>query len=374
MDAFNVTHPYKQAIFPYLDKISKIAKATQAVNTVIKENNQIVGYNTDYDGFKALMEYHKVNITGKHIAIVGHGATSKTVAYYLNQHDPASIIHFVRHVRHDHDRLLSEQNQYQHIDIIINTTPVGMFPHTFDEPLIQFDYFPNCQVAIDVIYHPYRTSFLIEAEKHKIQTINGLYMLVMQAVKTQELIQRKTFSQDIVKTIYQNCLLNQLNFVFIGLPLSGKTRIGKQLSKHLKWNFYDTDQMIIKHTKQTIPYIFQTQGETSFRKIETKMIQSLDSVRQSVISTGGGIVLDSHNIDYLKHHGIIIYINRHLDDITYRNDHQRPLIQTKADLLQLQNKRQHLYQTSADIEYLIDKNHPHSIERLMDIINDYFNY
>jgi shikimate dehydrogenase len=373
LDAFNVTHPYKKDIFKYLKQTDEIAEATNSVNTVIKKDNQLIGYNTDYYGFKSLIEFNQINLNNKNITIIGHGATSKTVAYYLKTKNIKSLNHLVRQVVYDSDIHLKDQEKCKNTNIIINTTPVGMYPHTNDSQLIDFKYFPNCEYAIDVIYNPFRTSFLLEASKNNIKTVNGLYMLLMQAVKMEEIVFNKTFSQDMIQNVYRKLILDNINIVFIGLPLSGKSAVGKSLSHKLNLSFYDSDDLIVDQVGIDIQTIFQTKGEPYFRNIEKDIIDSLNKKRGVVISTGGGVILNENNMKHLKQNGITIYINKDLSQTNYRNDHQRPLLKNKNDLIKLSKERNHLYQQYADIEYLIDKNHPHSIERLIGIIYEYFN-
>jgi shikimate kinase len=198
-------------------------------------------------------------------------------------------------------------------------------------------------------------------------------MLLMQAVKMEEIVFNKSISQKTIQNVYRKLILENVNIVFTGLPLSGKSAIGKELSQKLNLSLCDSDDLIVDQVGMDIPTIFQTKGEPYFRNVEKNIIESLNKKRGVVISTGGGVILNHSNMHHLKQNGLVIYINKDLSETIYQNDHQRPLLKNKSDLIKLSKERNHLYQQYADIEYLIDKNHPHSIERLIGVIYEYFN-
>ena len=166
----------------------------------------------------------------------------------------------------------------------------------------------------------------------------------------------------------------QLNIVLVGLPFCGKSTIGSSLSKSLKQPMVDTDHLIERKAQMSIPSIFKNEGEHQFRKLEKDIVFSLDHMRGTIISTGGGVILDDDNMKHLKQNGLIVYINK--DMTLYFDDdyHGRPLVNKKSDLLKLYKERHKLYKKYADIEYIIDEDHPHHIGRMKALIYEYFNH
>lgn len=374
LDGFNITNPYKEKIIPYLDECDDISIQTKAVNTVIKKNNKFFGYNTDFYGFKKLIEHYKVDLTNKNIVIIGNGATSRTIDYFLHQQPIQSVVKLVRSIKTDNEDLLRNQTKYMDTHIIINTTPVGMYPNLNDKLLINFYNFPQCELVIDLIYNPFRTKLLIEAEKHNIPTINGLYMLLMQAKKTEEILLNKKIDKELIRDIHHQIIHQYVNIVFIGLPFSGKSTYGQLLSHDLKKEWIDTDDKIEEYAKIKISLIFKLSGEAKFREIEDYVVQSIHHKSGIVISCGGGVPINTKNVELLKQNGFIIYINKSLDLIDHLDYDSRPLINDLNDLNKLYNQRHSIYKKASDTEIVIDKNNPFSLERLKAIIYEYFDH
>jgi len=374
LDAFNITIPYKEDIIDYLDQVDHVAKKTRSVNTVVKRDNQWFGYNSDYDGFSELIKHYQVNLKAKNIVILGNGATSRTIAYYLQKQAIGSLIKLVRHVRSDDEDSLHHQTHYKDTHIIINTTPVGMFPHQDDKMLINLRNFPKCEWVIDVVYNPFRTKLLIEAENQHIKTINGLYMLLMQAKKSEEIFFNKTIQKPLIQSIHHQLIYQYVNIVLIGMPFSGKSTYGKLLSKNLFRPWYDTDDIVESYTQLKVSRVFKLMGEKKFRQLETDAIRSIYHHQGSIISCGGGVILKHRNMQMLKQNGFIIYINKQIDDISISDFESRPLIKQREDLKTLFNKRHHLYQEYADVQMTIDDKHPFSLERLKKLIYEYFDH
>ncbi|MDA3932209.1 MAG: shikimate dehydrogenase [Tenericutes bacterium] len=374
LDGFNITNPFKSAVIEYLDGYDDLVKTTQSVNTVLKKDNKLLGFNTDYYGFESLIKQNNINLKDKKIIILGNGATSRTVEHYLDKHEAKSIIKLVRTLKSSNEDYLKNQSKYMDTDIIINTTPVGMYPNNDDKLLINFHNFPNCQYAIDLIYNPYRTKFLIDAERFNIKSINGLFMLLMQAKKSQELLNNKTIDQNNVEQLYKKLIKQYVNITFIGLPLSGKSHYGKLLSDDLDKEWIDTDDKIEDYAKIKISQIFKLSGEEKFREIESYVIQSIYNSQGIIISCGGGVILKHKNTDLLKQNGILVYINKSIEVINHDNFTSRPLVDSMDDLIKLKEKRYDTYSSVSDIEFIINEENPFSLERLKESINEYFNY
>jgi shikimate dehydrogenase len=373
LDGFNVTIPYKTAIIPYLDQMDDISKMTKAVNTVIKKDNQLFGYNTDYYGFEKMMDFYHIDVYNQSVIILGNGSSSRTVELYLKNKKAKTIQKLVRHKKNDSEDYFQNQSQYSDYKIIINTTPVGMYPNEKEDSLINFYNFPKCKVVIDLVYNPYRTKLLLDAEKFKIKAINGLYMLLMQAKKTEEILFNQVISKDLINETYKSMISKHTNIVLIGMPTSGKTTIGQILADELNLKLIDTDQLIESYAGIKINQIFKLYGEYKFRIIEEEIYQSLIHKKGALISTGGGVILNQKNIENLKHHGIIIFIDKDLSLLKENDTLSRPLINQRSDFDKLYEERYNLYKDACDITIRIDKDNPFTIERLMRLVYEYIN-
>jgi shikimate dehydrogenase len=183
----NVTIPYKEKVLKYLDEIDDKAKAIGCVNTIVNDNGVLKGYNTDYDGLKALIQQSGLDFTGKKVLILGNGGTAKTARAVLADLGASDILTVSRSgsngtINYSEANLMHKDAYY-----IVNTTPVGMYPNVKDCPAIFFDDFKMLFGVTDVIYNPPVTEFVSKAKKLKIFANNGLYMLVKQAVRASEL-------------------------------------------------------------------------------------------------------------------------------------------------------------------------------------------
>jgi shikimate dehydrogenase len=373
LDGFNVTIPYKNAIIPYLDQMDETSKMTNAVNTVIKKDNKLYGYNTDYYGFEKMMDFYNIDVYNQSVIILGNGSSARTVELYLKNKKAKKIQKLVRHKKNDSEDYYDNQSQYSDYQIIINTTPVGMYPREKEDILVNFYNFPQCKAVIDLVYNPYRTKLLLDAEKFKIKAINGLYMLLMQAKKTEEILFNQVISDDLINKVYMSIINKYTNIVLIGMPTSGKSTIGQILSDKLNLELIDTDQLIESYAGIKISQIFKFYGEYKFRKIEEEIYQSLIHKKGALISTGGGVILSQKNIENLKYHGIIIFIDKDLSLLKENDTLSRPLINQRSDFDKLYEERYNLYKKASDITISIDKDNPFSVERLMRLVYEYIN-
>ncbi len=159
------------------------------------------------------------------------------------------------------------------------------------------------------------------------------------------------------------------NIVLVGMPGSGKTTIGKELSKKLSINFVDVDSYIEENEKMSINNMFDI-SEEYFRQIESKYIEILSKLNSTVIATGGGVVKNENNIMLLKNNSIIIYINRSIDDIMKDIDiNNRPLLKNGKDKLKdLYEERHHLYKKYCDIELINDSSVVDAVNKICTLI------
>lgn len=365
--AINVTIPYKQAVIPYLYEIDPLAKKIGAVNTIINNEGKLYGYNTDFYGMKALIVRNGISLKNKTVAILGSGGTSKT-AYAVSQNLEANKIFKVS--RNKSDGFITYTmlcDIADSIDIIINTTPVGMFPNT-DGCVINISDFKNLSGVIDAIYNPLNTNLILSALNAGIKAAGGLYMLVAQAA-----FASKLFTNDesvILKTesVYKEILKGKQNIVLTGMPGSGKTTLGKRIAEKLNREFIDTDGLFEKTLKISIPEFFEKYGEEEFRKKETEIIKSVCDRQSLVISTGGGVVTQSINVLLLKRNGKIFFIDKELKFLQTGNG--RPLTPDFAALQKKYSERLPLYLKSADKHLKLSDDLEGNIKILFDSVKE----
>ena len=348
----NVTLPYKEEVIKYLDTIDEEAKNIGAVNTIVNNDGVLKGYNTDAFGFEKLLKFHRVDVKNKKVLILGSGGTSKTVKYVLLKLG-AKEIYVVSRTPSKGQISYSEAVEKFETQVIVNTTPYGMYPDYKDESLIDVNKFPYLESVVDVIYRPYRTNLLIDAKLKGCKTASGLYMLVAQAIKASELFLDRVYEEKVYRQVYFELLRKTTNIVFIGMPSTGKTTASRNLSKSLNAKCYDTDLEIYKDTKMTTKEMFAQYGEEYFRDLETKKINELMGLTGVIISTGGGAILRKENRYALLRNGYVIYLNRNISLLkkNKRSLKNRPLLQNPEAFDELYNQRKDIYKVCCDLEY-----------------------
>jgi shikimate dehydrogenase len=332
-------------VIPYLDEISDQAAKIGAVNTIVNRDGKLCGYNTDYFGMRDLLIRNGTDPAGKKVLILGTGGTSKT-AYAVVSDLGAAEIHKVSRTGKE-GALTYEEACTKHTDaeIIINTTPCGMYPNIDDSP-VDLDCFPRLCGLVDAIYNPLRTVLVLEAQKRGIPAQGGLYMLVVQAVYAAELFTGKTIDDAVTEEVYMEILNSKRNIVLTGMSLAGKTTLGTLLSQKLDRRLEDTDDMIVNREQRPITDIFSSEGEPYFRDLETAMVRELAPQNGIIISTGGGAILREENVDALKKNGCVIFLDRPLEQILPADD--RPLANTKEKVTALMEKRYPIYRSTCD--------------------------
>lgn len=343
--AVNVTIPYKQTVIPYLDSLSDIAKRIGAVNTVVNKNGRLYGYNTDYYGMKALAEKIGIDFKGKKILILGTGGTSKTARVLSEDMGGAEIITVSR--RESEGTVTYDEALKKHTDaqIIINTTPSGMYPDCDSQP-IDITAFEKAEAVLDAIYNPLCTNLVLNARARGIKAEGGLYMLVMQAVVAVEKFLDTAISDSVAADVFASVYGAKENIVLTGMPGSGKSTVGKLLAVD-GFTFVDTDEEIEKRCSCTIKELICTKGEKYFRDTEAEVIKEASSKAGQIISTGGGAVLREENVHSLKRNGKIFFINADPERL-YPTD-SRPLSDTADKLKKLYDERIDIYKSTADV-------------------------
>lgn len=343
--AINVTIPYKQTVIPYLDEIDPFAKKIGAVNTVVNRDGKLFGFNTDFYGLKSLFSHAKIDVEDKTVAILGSGGTSKTATAVCENLNAKKIVKVSRTKSSDE---ISYDELYKiapSIDVLINTTPVGMYPNTDSSP-IDLTKFSNLKGVIDVVYNPVRTKLISDALSIGIKAEGGLYMLVAQAVKASEIFLNTTYQDNVLDDVFNKVIKDKENIVLTGMPSSGKSTIGKLLSKKLNKPFIDTDSLIVNKTGKSIPEIFNERGEAHFRKIEKECVYDASLNTGAIIATGGGVVLDKENVSALKRNGKIFFLDRPIERLFPTSD--RPTANTEEQIKKRFFERYDIYLSTAD--------------------------
>ncbi len=372
LKGLNVTIPYKHEVIEYLDELSTEAKNIGAVNTIINRSGKLIGYNTDYYGLDKALSYHNISLNNQEVIVLGNGSTSRTIQYLCKQKNAKICRIFARNPR-ENEYHINDVENYKSSQIIFNATPVGMFPNNNDDIIVDLLKLPNLNSVIDVVYNPLRSKLLMEAKKHEIKGVNGLFMLISQALKSIELFHNITIKDHDIDKYYKKLLLRSTNIVLIGMPMSGKTYYTKLLSILYKKELIDIDEEIELSEGCSITNIFETQGEKYFRIIENEIIKKYSKLNNKAISCGGGVILNTNNMDLLKQNGIIIYLDAPLALLENCNPKGRPLLNDKNNLRKLFNARYPLYLQYADI---IVKKDSYDEERILQEIevkiNEYF--
>ena len=338
----NVTIPYKKAVMPYLDEISPEAKKIGAVNTVKVIDGKLYGDNTDYFGFKYMVEKSGINIYNKKALVLGNGGASLTVQAVLKDMGAREIVVLSRN---GDDNYVNMYIKHSDAEIIVNTTPVGMYPDNLNT-LVDLDKFEKLSGVLDVVYNPLKTRLILDAEARNIPSSAGLSMLVAQAKKAHEIFFDITLDNKICEQIEHSLTLQMCNIVLIGMAGCGKSTIGKRLAELLKKDIVYTDEMIVNTENKPIPEIFAEKGEDYFRWCENIAVNIVGKGKSQIIATGGGVITRPENYNSLKQNGIIIFINRDADLLATDG---RPLSQ-KYGAKELYEKRLPLYRQFADVE------------------------
>lgn len=353
--AVNVTIPYKREVIPFLDEISKEAKAIGSVNCIRNDGGRLIGHNTDFDGLSALADYAGIDMREKKVLILGTGGTSDT-ALAVAKMAGASEVYKVSRRAPGSDRALERdeapvvtyeeaRRRCKDAEVIINTTPCGMYPNIFSKA-IDLEDFKRLDGVLDVVYNPLSTMLIAQARSMGVKGKGGLYMLVAQAVKAAEFFLSCEYGKEEIDRIYEKIYKKKLNIVLTGMPASGKTTIGRIIAQKLNRELIDTDLLIEKDQDMTIPQIFHQFGENYFRDVETRIIKEAAAKTGTVISTGGGAVLRGENVEALKLSGRIFFIDRDPAALTPTSD--RPKAFNREEIMKRYEERYDIYVSTAD--------------------------
>lgn len=334
----NVTVPYKKEVIPYLDELSDRAQRLGAVNTVVRRNGKLIGHNTDCFGFEMMLRESRLTVSGKKVLVLGSGGASNTAVAVLREQG-ANVVVISRSGENNYGNLTLHRDAA----VIVNTTPVGMYPHVEQSP-VALEQFPALEGVLDVVYNPARTQLLLDAQARGLVTMNGLLMLVAQAKESSEWFTGSPLPDGQIREIHGVLRAKMENTVLIGMPGCGKSTVGKLLADRLGKEFADADALIQETAGMPIPEIFARDGEEGFRSIETQVLRELGKRSGLVIATGGGCVTREENYPPLHQNGTIFWLQRDIDKLPTDG---RPLSQA-GRLSDMYAVRKGMYQRFAD--------------------------
>ncbi|MBQ1470902.1 MAG: shikimate kinase [Eubacterium sp.] len=343
---FNVTIPYKTIVSGMCDEISNTAHRIGAVNTVVKrEDGTLYGCNTDYLGFRYLMEKNKIYPGGQKCLIFGSGGASRTIQCVLEDLGAKEIVVISRNTEENYNNI----GRHHDATILVNATPVGMYPDNLRK-LVDLGQFDELKGVLDVIYNPARTLLILDAEARGIPCASGLDMLVAQAWESSELFQGTDIDKDEILEVADALRAEMQNMILIGMPGAGKTMLGRKMAKAQGREFLDVDDMVEEREGMSVAEIFAQKGEAYFRKIETEELEKACKRTGVVIATGGGVVKTKRNYNIIRQNGRVVWIKRDLDKLETDG---RPL-SISTPVQQLYDERKDLYESWSD--YFIDNN------------------
>lgn len=339
----NVTMPYKRTVIPFLDELTETAQTLGAVNTVVRRpDGSLLGHNSDFFGFRSMVLRSGLSVSGKKCLVLGSGGASATAVAVLKEMGANTVI-ISRSGKNNY------HNLHQHSDakLIVNTTPVGMYPNCGISP-VDLSAFADLEGVLDVIYNPARTKLLLDAEARGLVAMNGLWMLVAQAAESSRYFTGQTIPDEKIEEVYHKIRRSMENILLIGMPGCGKSTVGAALAEKLDREFVDTDREIERSAGKAIPAIFTEYGEAAFRQLESQVLRHFGQESSLVIATGGGCVTREENRPLLHQNGTVFWLQR---DLSLLPTEGRPL---STDLSAMFARRAPLYKTFSD--HQVDNN------------------
>ena len=311
LQGINITIPYKVNALEACDVVDPRAERIGCVNTMVRKDGKWHGYNTDYDGFVFTLQHANIDVSGKECIILGDGASSATVHVALEDLGAKNIVHLSRKTAPFYG---DAPNYYETAQIIINCTPIGMYPHN-PANLIDITQFSKLEGVVDLIYNPRRTILLLQAEMMEIPHCDGLPFLVAQGVEAANQFQGESFGTKEIEQILRDMRREKENIILIGMPGVGKTTVGKALGEAMGRTCVDVDQELEKEIGDISTYITE-QGEPAFREKEADMIAKLGTQTGLIISTGGGCVTVPKNYAHLRQNGRIYQLTQPVENLS----------------------------------------------------------
>lgn len=345
-DGINVTIPYKKAVIPYCDELTAEAAEIGSVNTIVRlPDGRLRGDNTDYHGFLGLISHSGITVAGKKCIVLGNGGVAPTVRAALKNSGAASVITVSRSGEDNYGNI----SRHADADIIVNTTPLGMYPKN-GSAAVSLSSFPNCSGVLDLVYNPALTAILLDAKERGIRHEGGLYMLVKQAACACERFLGTSVSDEAVNAAFRRIEAQTLNVALIGMPGCGKSSAGACLAKLTGRRLVDIDDEITKRIGCSIPEFFAANGEAQFRRVETEVLSDVSKLSGIIIACGGGVVTVSENYRLLRQNSRIVFLERDIDALPTDG---RPVSQASSPAV-LAEKRLPLYNAWCDMKLRAD--------------------
>ena len=311
LQGINITIPYKVNALEACDVVDPRAERIGCVNTMVRKDGKWHGYNTDYDGFVFTLQHAGIDVSSKECIILGDGASSATVHVALEDLGAKNIVHLSRKTAPFYG---DAPNYYETAQIIINCTPIGMYPHN-PANLIDITQFSKLEGVVDLIYNPRRTILLLQAEMMEIPHCDGLPFLVAQGVEAANHFQGESFGTKEIEQILRDMRREKENIILIGMPGVGKTTVGKALGEEMGRTCVDVDHELEKEIGDISTYITE-QGEPAFREKEAEMIAKFGTQTGLIISTGGGCVTVPKNFAHLRQNGRIYQLTQPIENLS----------------------------------------------------------
>ncbi len=338
----NVTIPYKQTVIPYCDELGETARRIGSVNTlVVRPDGSLFGDNMDYYGFCYTARRAGVDFTGKKVLVLGTGGTSLTAGVAAEDMGAASVRRVSRRGEVNYDNVYDRRDT----QVIVNTTPVGMFPNN-GKAAVDLSRFPALEGVVDVVYNPLRTAFLLQAQALGIPAAGGLPMLVAQAKWACECFTGAAIGEEKLEEVCRAVAADVTNLVLIGMPGSGKSAVGEAVAQRLGRPFFDADEEIANRAGMSIPDIFARYGEEHFRQLESEVLTDFGKRSGIVLATGGGAVLFDRNLPLLRQNGRIYRLGRPVENLARDG---RPLSTSLERLREMEAEREPYYAAAADV-------------------------
>ena len=359
LQGINITIPYKVNALEACDVVDPRAERIGCVNTMVRKDGKWHGYNTDYDGFVFTLQHAGIDVAGKECIILGDGASSATVHVALEDLGAKNIVHLSRKTAPFYG---DAPNYYETAQIIINCTPIGMYPHN-PANLIDITQFSKLEGVVDLIYNPRRTILLLQAEMMEIPHCDGLPFLVAQGVEAANHFQGESFGTKEIEQILRDMRREKENIILIGMPGVGKTTVGKALGEEMGRTCVDVDHELEKEIGDISTYITE-QGEAAFREKEAEMIAKFGTQTGLIISTGGGCVTVPKNFAHLRQNGRIYQLTQPIENLSTTG---RVLSSSGIERLrELEEIRTPMYESFAQCIIEHNRNAPETVAAILE--------